>query len=209
MRVLFLGSDDSSLVAWLRSVGEEVVATAKPIDVAFLDEYSPDMLVVYGYRHIIKKDVLVQCAGKVINLHISYLPWNRGADPNVWSFVEDTPKGVTIHYVDEGIDRGDIIAQRRVVFSEADTLRTSYEQLQVEIQALFKEHWPDIRAGKCNRRQQDGKGTYHRLKDKERFSHLLISGWDTPIKLLEEYAAKTPMSTQSLDRCESKTSHKR
>ena len=43
---------------------------------------------------------------------MSYLPWNRGADPNFWSILEDTPKGVTIHIMDESIDTGDILYQK-------------------------------------------------------------------------------------------------
>jgi len=196
MKILFLGSSESPLVKWLQSVGEEVVATMKPIDVAFLDAHSPDFIVSYGYRHIIKKDVLIRYTGRAINLHIAYLPWNRGADPNFWSFVEDTPKGVTIHYLDEGVDTGDIIVQKQVTFSESDTLRTSYDKLQEEIQALFRDNWASIRALECNRKKQEGKGTFHRLKDKEELSHLLTRGWDTPITVLEEYAAENQMSMQ-------------
>ena len=37
-------------------------------------------------------------------MHISYLPFNRGAHPNYWSFKDNSPKGVTIHFIDNGID---------------------------------------------------------------------------------------------------------
>ncbi|WP_298820067.1 formyltransferase family protein [Chloroflexus sp.] len=175
MTILFLGPGESPLVEWLKSIGEEVIATTEPVDLALVMALSPDFIVSYGYRHIIKKDVLALYQNRAINLHISYLPWNRGADPNFWSFVEDTPKGVTIHYLDEGVDTGDIIAQRKVTFSETDTLRTSYDKLQAEIQALFKEHWLDIRSGSCNRHKQQGKGTYHRMKDKTALLYLLFA----------------------------------
>lgn len=181
MKVLFLGPSESPLVKWLQSEGEEVVTTIEPIGEGFLDGHSPDLIVSYGYRHIIKKDVLVRYAGRAINLHISYLPWNRGADPNFWSIVENTPKGVTIHYLDEGVDTGDIIVQKQVVFSEDDTLRTSYDKLQEEIQALFRDNWGSIRAGKCSRKRQEGKGSLHRQQDKEKIFQLLARGWDTPI----------------------------
>ena len=60
----------------------------------------------------------------------------------MWSFLEDTPKGVTIHYIDEGIDTGDIIVQKEVFIDEdKETLKSSYEILNKEIQALFKENW--------------------------------------------------------------------
>ena len=44
----------------------------------------------------------------------------QGFSPNFWSLFEDTPTGVTIHLVDEGIDTGDIIYQRKVIFEHAD-----------------------------------------------------------------------------------------
>lgn len=188
MKILFLGSSESPLVEWLRSIGEDVLATMEPIDAAFIEAYRPDFIVSYGYRHIIKKDVLSHYPGRAINLHIGYLPWNRGADPNLWSFIEDTPKGVTIHYLDEGIDTGDIIVQKRVAFSESDTLKTSYDKLQNEIQELFKDNWASIRNGQCERRQQEGVGTVHKLRDREKVSHLLTKGWDTRITELRKSA---------------------
>jgi methionyl-tRNA formyltransferase len=191
MKILFLGPSESPLMAWLNSVGEEVVATTEPIGLAEIQDHTPDFIVSYGYRHIIKRDVLDNYKDKVINLHVSYLPWNRGADPNFWSFIENTPKGVTIHYIDEGIDTGDLIAQKTVSFSKNETLRTSYNQLQDEIQALFRESWFDFRAGKCDRKKQEGPGTLHKRKDKNNLLHLLTAGWDTPTTVLEEYAKGT------------------
>lgn len=151
-----------------------------PIDFQFLSSFPPDFIISYGYKHVIKKDVIDMYGNKIINLHISFLPWNRGTDPNFWSFIEDTPKGVTIHYVDEGIDTGGIIAQQEVHFVEKDTLRTSYDKLQSEIQTLFRGHWGSIREGKCDRKQQQGEGSTHKSTDKKMLSYLLTKGWDTP-----------------------------
>ena len=53
---------------------------------------------------------------KIINLHIGYLPYNRGAHPNFWSFMDNTPTGVTIHEIDKNIDTGKIIYQKIVDF---------------------------------------------------------------------------------------------
>ena len=52
----------------------------------------------------------------MINLHISYLPYNKGAHPNFWSWVKNTPKGVSIHLISEKIDAGDIIFQKKLIF---------------------------------------------------------------------------------------------
>ena len=192
MRVLFLGPHDSEVIEFLRSAGDEVHTTTDPLDAALLDSIQPEFVVSYGYRHIIRKDMLDRFPSRAINLHVSYLPYNRGADPNLWSILEGTPKGVTIHYLDEGIDTGDIIAQRRVELSPDDTLRTSYAKLQAALRELFRSEWAAIRTGRCERRRQEGAGTFHRSKDIEAVRHQLTAGWDTPIASLESRADHRP-----------------
>jgi len=182
MKILFLGYADSPLINYLRSLGDEVLVTSDKINPAFIKENDIEFIVSYGYRHIIKSDVIKALPDKIINLHIALLPWNRGADPNFWSFAENTPKGVTIHYIDTGIDTGDIITQKEVNFTNNDeTLKSVYEHLQKEIQELFISYWPQIRIQKCSRHKQIGLGSVHFLKDREKFLHLLTAGWDTPI----------------------------
>lgn len=184
-RILFLGPEDSPLKAWLEQCGEDVIQTSDKIDAEFVGKYKIRFLISYGYRHILKKDVLDQLQDRAINLHISFLPWNRGADPNLWSILEDTPRGVTIHYLDEGVDTGDIIAQKNVALNFTnDTLSTSYKKLQTEIQQLFKENWLQIKSGKCHRSKQVVPGSCHRAKDRQAVEHLLKNGWDTPISSL-------------------------
>lgn len=83
--------------------------------------------------------------GQIFNLHISLLPYNREASPNFFSFIENTPKGVTIHQIDEGLDTGPILAQKELFFDESkETFASSYEKLILEIQMLFKENWSSI-----------------------------------------------------------------
>lgn len=184
MNVLFLGSKNSTLIPFIESLGDIVVVTEDKFNSDFLENHKIDFVVSYGYRHIIKQDILNKIVDKIVNLHISFLPFNRGADPNFWSFVDNTPKGVTIHHMDAGIDTGDIIVQKEVFFSETETLSSSYQKLKTEIEKLFREHWPKIRIGACNRIKQSDNGTYHKTADKESFKHLLVDGWETPMVVL-------------------------
>jgi methionyl-tRNA formyltransferase len=196
-KILFLGPNDSSLLTWLQEQGENVFQTSEALTPQFVDDNAFTFLVSYGYRHILRRPILDRFPNRAINLHISYLPWNRGADPNFWSFIEDTPKGVTIHYLDEGIDTGDICVQQEVeIDSKIDTLATSYQKLHSRIQDLFEHHWSAIKAGTCQRQKQAGRGSLHKLKDKASLAHLLTSGWETPVSMLEEYAAETRISKQ-------------
>jgi methionyl-tRNA formyltransferase len=181
-KILFLGNDASPLLKWLKSVEVFVLQTSEKITTELIHSNNINFIVSYGYHHILGNDILDLLPDRAINLHISYLPFNRGADPNLWSFVENTPKGVTIHYLDVGIDTGDIIVQEELQFdSNFDTLASTYEKLQVTIVDLFKENWQDIKTLRCKRKKQHGEGTFHKVEDKKKLDDLLEDGWDTKI----------------------------
>jgi len=181
MKVLFLGDSNASLIDFIWLSGDEVVAKSDRMTMDFLEENDFDFLVSHGYRHIIKKEVIDRFPNKIINLHISFLPYNRGSDPNFWSFIDHTPKGVTIHLIGEGVDTGAILVQKEVFFSGNETLKTSYDILQNEIQTLFRENWTKIKNGDIAPQKQIGPGTFHRMKDKECMLHLLDEGYETPV----------------------------
>jgi methionyl-tRNA formyltransferase len=183
MTVLFLGRPDSGVLAHLREQQEQVVAREEPLTASDLQTL-PDFVVSHGYRHIVRRDVLELLPDRAVNLHISYLPWNRGADPTLWSYLDETPRGVTIHYMDEGVDTGDIIAQRLVRIPDDATLATAYAALQCDLLELFVERWPSIRAGTCDRLPQPAEGTVHRVRDRAAVEHLLVEGWNTPVAAL-------------------------
>jgi UDP-2,4-diacetamido-2,4,6-trideoxy-beta-L-altropyranose hydrolase len=192
-RVLFLGGIGAKeLARWLELKGEEVFYTEDRIAPDFVREYQPDIIVSYNYRYILKKDILEIPLKGAVNLHISYLPWNKGAHPNVWSFIEDTPKGVTIHYIDEGIDTGDILLQKKVFFVEdKETLKTSYEKLHKKIQDLFKNNWQEIKLGKIRPAKQSGQGTTHSIKESNFYKEIMLEkGWDTPVASLKNLSLR-------------------
>ena len=58
-----------------------------------------DCIVSFGYRHLLRSDSIAAVGGNAVNLHISMLPWNRGADPNLWSWLENTPRGASMHWM--------------------------------------------------------------------------------------------------------------
>jgi len=177
MKILFL-SPHKHLISFLESYGDEIIQTINPLTHDILEDI--DFIISYGYRHIIKQYAIDKVEGNIINLHISYLPYSRGADPNLWSFLEDTPKGVTIHYLDKGIDTGKIIIQEKLEYDiEKDTLRSTYAKLSKTIEELFMKTWSDIREGKNNSIPQL---TYHKSTDKGKYKYLLTDGWDTKIK---------------------------
>jgi len=181
MKILLLGPPRAEIIQYITERGDEVKVTEEKLwlDNPLIQE--TDFLISYGYRRILTPDILGNFSNKAINIHISLLPWNRGADPNLWSFLENTPKGVTIHYLDEGIDTGDILVQTETEFTNQDTLRTSYDKLIKLAIELFQNSWLEIRDGKINPQPQPVGGSVHRLRERERYQYLLTNGWDTPV----------------------------
>lgn len=175
MKILYLGPE-SKILNVLQHL-YNVIQTEDIIN----DLSSYDWVVSYGYRHILKKQHIKSAKNPIINLHISFLPYNKGADPNYWSWVEDTPKGVTIHEIDEGIDTGDIFTQKQVKFKNNETLSSSYNKLKVEIETLFINSFKDIFNGNLKPIKQKGKGTTHYKKD---FPG--VKSWDISVNKLKQ-----------------------
>tara|TARA_B100000676_G_scaffold77387_1_gene76960 strand:- start:22152 stop:22724 length:573 start_codon:yes stop_codon:yes gene_type:complete len=183
MKVLLLSPYENGIQNFIESNGDIVYKTSGLVSMALLVRQQIDFIVSYGYRYRLSKRVLDQINYRAINLHISYLPWNRGADPNLWSAVEDTPKGVTIHYINDGFDTGDILFQKAIFFRPEDTLRTSYSTLRTTVENLFYQNWAQIRNGKLIGVKQDQTaGSYHRIQQREKIWPYLKLGWDTVLR---------------------------
>lgn len=185
--ILFLGPGDSPLYDWLRKKENRVLYSTQPVTLDFIEQENISFLISYGYRHILSREVVNYFDRRAVNLHASYLPWNRGADPNFWSFMDDTPKGVTIHYLDEGLDTGDIIVQEKVEFrQEEDSFSKTYARLQTQIQDLFKQNWQKIKLGRCPKIQQPRGGSFHLVKDKTALFESLPKGWDSRVDEIQK-----------------------
>jgi len=186
--ILFLGEQNNPLYLWLEEQELRVIQTSEKINADIIKNHSVKFIISYGYRHIIKQSTLnaLPDGESAINLHISYLPWNRGADPNLWSFIDNTPKGITIHLIDHGLDTGNILLQKEITFNNSgETLTSSYNYLQYCIQRLFKDNWHDIKHKRISSFTQLGIGSIHSAADKEKIQHLLTNGWETAIYKLE------------------------
>lgn len=176
-RVLFLGygPSETELVSEVFGRNVEVWHSSERLGPDMPTAF--DVVFSYGYRYILP-DAVIRKSGPIINLHISYLPFNRGAHPNYWAFADRTPHGVTIHLIDSGIDTGPILFQRRVNFSaEEDTFSRTYKRLKCEIEGLFLDHLDDLLFTPLAGRAQPPGGNYHKASDLPNS----FPGWDTNI----------------------------
>lgn len=134
-------------------------------------QLKPDYILTVFFGHILKKELLDIPALGAINVHPSYLPHNQGADGSSWSIIEGTPHGLTLHYMDEGIDTGDMIAQKEVKVDFTDTVTSLIPKLDIAGSELFKENWESIKKG-TNRRIKQPPGTYHSRRDLEKIQEI-------------------------------------
>lgn len=81
-----------------------------------------------------------------LNLHPSFLPHNRGKYPNVWAILDETPAGVSLHFIDERVDAGRLVSRRRIPVTWEDTGGSLYMKAREEIISLFKDTYDDIMA---------------------------------------------------------------
>ncbi len=145
----------------------------EPEVLSAIERLAPDIAVSVFFGYILRPAFLSLPPAGCINLHPALLPYNRGAHPNVWSIIEGTPAGVTLHYIDAGVDTGDIIAQREIEVEPIDTAETLYRRLERACIDVFTEAWPSIRAGKAPRAKQPScAGSCHRARDVERIDEI-------------------------------------
>jgi methionyl-tRNA formyltransferase len=184
MHILFLGPACPPIEDCFFEKGHSFARTEETLSLAWIKEQRFDFGLSYRYKKIIRQDVIDYFLVKLINMHISFLPWNRGSDPNLWSYIDNTPKGVTIHRIDGGIDTGDILLQQEVhIDLEKDTLRTSYDKLSQAIECIFIANVDALLDNALAPQKQHDGGSFHRVKDKNIFlSQLEKQRWDTPVR---------------------------
>jgi methionyl-tRNA formyltransferase len=92
---------------------------------------APEVVVLGGTR-IIKPPLLEVPTRGTVNCHPGLLPWLRGSASVGWALYKDLPQGATAHFIDPGIDTGDIIVRRELAVSRRDT----YESLCSRVATL-------------------------------------------------------------------------
>jgi methionyl-tRNA formyltransferase len=151
-----------------------------PETILWIGEQKPDFIFSCQYYEIIPSELLIAQKFDVINLHFSPLPRYRGCFPGAWSIMNgEQTAGVTLHYIDEGIDTGDIIGQKIFTIEPVDNARTLYEKSVEHGISLFKEHLPLIFARTNKRVPQDGTSATYYGRNSIDFSQKRIN-WNQP-----------------------------
>ena len=137
-----------------------------PKTLAQFRDLRPDIGISAFFAFILRPELFEIFPHGCINLHSGYLPFNRGWHTNVWPIIEGSSAGATVHYVDSGVDTGDVISQRRFPVDLTDTGGVLHEKITRGLIELFKDTWPRIKDGSATRTAQNhSKATHHRKGD--------------------------------------------
>lgn len=133
-----------------------------PEGVAQVTAFAPDLIITAAYGQILPKSVLDLPRLGCINVHGSLLPRYRGGAPIQRSIINgESVTGVTLMYMAEGLDTGDMISRVEVPITDEDTAGSMFEKLSVAGAKLLLEWLPRIVEGSIVRTPQaDSEATY-------------------------------------------------
>lgn len=188
------GTKGSKLYDWLLSQDDTQVSgiVTDKSQYRTIRKLKPDLLISAGFSHIVPEDVLNLPELGAVNLHPSYLPYNRGTDPSQWSIIRDNPVGVSVHYMSPEVDLGPIISRRKVPVYPDDNARDLFHRLEREQVDLFKEVWPSIKDGTASTVEQgEDEGTYNHSTDFDEIAELDLQEEMTMEKIIDRLRALT------------------
>ena len=169
---VFTHEDDPQENCWFESVKEWAsrrnlpVYTTEEINspswIKKISELKPDIIFSFYYRKMIASGILAIPELGAFNLHGSLLPRYRGRCPANWVIINgEKQTGVTLHYMIEKPDAGDIVGQKEVAIDYRDTAKTLYDKLCRQASLLLDDLLPQILTGQIPRSKQNlGAGNY-------------------------------------------------
>lgn len=136
-------------------------------------ELKPDIIITCAYGQIIPKELLEFPRYGCINVHASLLPKYRGGAPIHRAIIDGCNKtGITIMYMAEGMDSGDIISQRETIIESSDNLESLHDRLSIMGKDLLLETLPSIISGTNERVSQDLKKVSYAYNIKREEEHI-------------------------------------
>lgn len=130
------------IIEYLSGRGHWVGVTCKECDVDYLKTF--DFVLAFNYRFILRREQLESVKLGIANLHTGLLPYHRGSAPNVHAIIDRLPCGVTLHWMTEKLDAGNIIASRPVDIAPIDDAESLYWRLNDTAVKLFIDSWPEL-----------------------------------------------------------------
>ncbi len=164
-------STDAVLAQKAKERGIDVLKHANINSEEFIEtvkKYDCNIFVSMSFNQIFKEEMIELPPLKTINCHAGKLPFYRGRNILNWALINDEKEfGITVHYIDPGIDTGDIILQRSYPISDEDNYGSLLKIAHTECASILHEALVNIKEKKVQRISQesiDAKGSYCRMR---------------------------------------------
>ena len=137
--------------------------------VAEIAAFKPDIIVVAAYGQILKSNLLELPPFRCINVHASLLPKYRGASPIQWAVINgEKETGISIMYMEKGLDTGDVILQRSLELAEDETAGSLHDRLGELAGPVLLDALSLLESGNAHPvPQDDSQSTYVSVIDKK------------------------------------------
>jgi len=137
-----------------------------------IQKINPDLIIMCGWRQVVSRELLNLPKFGWVGFHPTLLPRGRGPAPIINSILEGWNKsGVTMFYLSDGLDDGDIIGQESFIISDTDHAMDVYEKVINVGKKLVRKYVPLLLKGRAPRNKQDeSKATFFKkpkLKDNQ------------------------------------------
>ncbi|QEG20312.1 Bifunctional polymyxin resistance protein ArnA [Mariniblastus fucicola] len=148
---------------------ENIFTASQLSDAATLEQIAalkPECGLSAFFGYILKQPTIDLFPRGIVNLHTSLLPLHRGSYPNVWTIVDQTAAGATMHLVDKGVDTGPILAQNQIPLFPDDTGLSLNQRLETAAVELLQSNWSKFVSGELQPLPQDDSlASLHRASD--------------------------------------------
>lgn len=172
------------------AMSSEVVRTKEGREI--LRGLQPDLFLLAWWPCLLRNELFEIPTEGCLNFHPSLLPFNRGKHTTFWTLIEGGPFGVSLHFVDAGVDTGAIAFQQPLNKTWEDTGQTLYERAQRAILELFADNFETIVRGSIPRAKQiTYQGTFHRAAEIESACNISLDKRYSARDLLNILRAKT------------------
>jgi len=156
-----------------------------------IESIRPDYILVIFWPHLLPESLIRIPSYGCVNLHIGYLPYNRGKNANVWPIIDQTPAGVSMHYINNNIDSGNVISQVKVKTHITDSGKSLYNRLVKSCLPLFKKTWKNLKNNRIQGKKQKIKnGSIHYSKDFKKLNYVNLDKRIYPLDLFNQLRAK-------------------
>jgi dTDP-4-amino-4,6-dideoxyglucose formyltransferase len=152
---------------------QKVLSEQKNID--FFVDLEVDYIICIHFPFMISKTILDLPKIGVLNLHPSYLPYNKGWHTPTWTILNHTICGATFHFMSEKLDEGDIIHQKKMKVLDNDTADSLYKRILTLEFEVFCEAFDSIISLRPNRNKQKNNGSSHKKSDLFEINELDLS----------------------------------